>query len=149
MSEKKDVHVHNGAMNLENMNFGGFVKTSVALSLLIERETDEDVKKAIALLEECVSETDGKAMWMLGLCHEYGIGMKPDFDKAKALYYQSSRRGDSFGEFLFHLNVLDNSGGSGYFCGSGLLHALAFNKQKHYISVVVNRYQSRYDAEYL
>ena len=37
-----------------------------------------DVDGAVKLLEERVKEKDGEAMWMLGLCKEYGRGIDQD-----------------------------------------------------------------------
>ena len=47
-------------------------------------EVDED--KAFKLLEERVKEKDAEALWMFGLCYEYGMGCKQDFQKAFSLY---------------------------------------------------------------
>ena len=59
---------------------------------------DED--GAALLLEERVKENDKEAMWMLGLCCEYGMGCKKDFERAKTLYKQSCDSGSVAGCFL-------------------------------------------------
>ena len=59
-----------------------------------------DADKAVALLEERVKEDDAEAMWMLGLCCEYGNGTEQDPERAESLYKQSSDKGDEIGEYL-------------------------------------------------
>ena len=61
-------------------------------------EVDED--GAVALLEERVKEGDGEAMWMLGVCNEYGRGTEQDIERAEMLYKQSSERGNEIGSFF-------------------------------------------------
>ena len=59
---------------------------------------DED--GAVALLEERVKDKDVEAMWMLGLCYEYGMGVEQDLKRAEELY-KELRDGESvIGEFL-------------------------------------------------
>ena len=74
-----------------------------------------DGEKAVELLEERVKEEDSEAMWMLGLCNEYGMGCEQDIGKAETLYKQSSDKGNKKGEFLA-VNGKDNR-------GSGVMHA--------------------------
>ena len=62
-------------------------------------EIDEDY--AVALLEERVKDKDVEAMWMLGLCYEYGMGCEQDLERAELLYKQSSDSGSVIGKFLF------------------------------------------------
>ena len=45
---------------------------------------DED----IAFLEG-VKDKDKKAMWLLGLCYEYGMGCQQDLEKAHSLFEQA------------------------------------------------------------
>ena len=59
-----------------------------------------DVKGALALLEERVKDKDLEAMWMLGLCNEYGMGCEQDLERAELLYKQSSDGGSIIGKFL-------------------------------------------------
>ena len=61
-------------------------------------EIDEDY--AVALLEERVKDKDEEAMWMLGLCYEYGMGCEQELERAKKLYKKSSDRGSVIGKFL-------------------------------------------------
>ena len=61
-------------------------------------EVDED--GAVALLEERVKEGDGDAMWMLGVCCEFGIGIEQDVERAETLYKQSCERGNEIGKFF-------------------------------------------------
>ena len=76
-------------------------KTKLAFYLLTGKggaEVDED--RAFALLEERVKERDTDAMWMLGLCYEYGIGCEEDFERAMSLYEQSRDGGNAAGRLL-------------------------------------------------
>ena len=51
-------------------------KTKVAFYMLSGiTEADTNAEEAVGLLEESVKEGDGDAMWMLGMCCEFGIGM--------------------------------------------------------------------------
>ena len=59
-----------------------------------------DADKAVAMLEERVKEDDAEAMWMLGLCCEYGMGTEQDIERAETLYRQSSDKGDDTGKFF-------------------------------------------------
>ena len=56
--------------------------------------------EAVVLLEERIKDKDCEAMWMLGLCSEFGIGTEQDTERAKTLYEQSSNRGNTIGSFL-------------------------------------------------
>ena len=50
-------------------------KTKVAFYRLSGRGGAEiDAKGSVSLLEDRAKELDGEALWMLGLCCEYGIG---------------------------------------------------------------------------
>ena len=59
---------------------------------------DED--NAVALLEERVKDKDPEAMWLLGLCYEYGLGCEQDLTRAEYLYWNSCECGNDVGEFL-------------------------------------------------
>ena len=61
-------------------------------------ELDED--GAVKLLEERVKDKDGTAMWMLGLCCEYGMGIEQDVKRAEELYKRSSDGGDVVGRWF-------------------------------------------------
>ena len=73
-------------------------------------EVDED--GAVAMLKECVGDKDSAAMWMLGLCYEYGIGCEPDIEKAEKLYKRSSEGRNVIGDFLVG-NGKDDRGSGG------------------------------------
>ena len=60
----------------------------------------KDVDEAVFLLEERASSGDGEAMWMLGLCKEYGIGTEQDIEGAEKLYKQSRKAGNEIGKIL-------------------------------------------------
>ena len=60
----------------------------------------KDVDEAVRLLEERVKDRDGEAMWMLGLCKEYGMGTEQDIEGAEKLYRQSVEAGNEIGKIL-------------------------------------------------
>ena len=62
---------------------------------------DVDEDGAVVLLLECVKDKDLDAMWMLGLCYEYGIGCEQDIKEAEKLYKESCIGGNVIGMFLF------------------------------------------------
>ena len=68
------------------------------LSGLGGAEIDED--GAVVLLEERVKDRDGDAMWMLGVCYEFGMGTEQDIKRADELYYQSYGKGNEIGNFF-------------------------------------------------
>ena len=71
-------------------------KRDAGWKMLVEHGNAYD---AVAILEECVEDDDEEAMWMLGLCKEYGIGTQQDFTRADLLYSQSIKEGSVFGKF--------------------------------------------------
>ena len=75
-------------------------------------EKDED--GAVVLLEERVKEGDTEAMWMLGVCNEFGIGTEQDIERAEELYKQSSERENRIGEILMENKSEEHERGSGY-----------------------------------
>ena len=70
-------------------------------------EVDED--GAVALLEERVKDRDGEAMWMLGVCNEYGRGTEQDIARAEELYEQSSERRNEIGTY-FEKDLVNDRG---------------------------------------
>lgn len=71
-------------------------KTKLAWSLLAKHDRQqEDAEEAVKLLEEQVCEGDSEAMWMLGLCKEFGMGTEQDCDEAKKLYEKSHAKDDA------------------------------------------------------
>ena len=88
-------------------------KTKLAwlmLSGLGGADVDED--GAVALLEERVKEGDEDAMWMLGVCCEYGRGTEQDIERAEKLYKESRERGNEIGKF-FESHGKDRRRGTG------------------------------------
>ena len=74
---------------------------------------EKDENGAVVLLEERVKEGDAEAMWMLGVCNEFGIGTEQDIEKAEELYKQSSERENRIGKILVK-NKRYAERGSGY-----------------------------------
>ena len=68
-----------------------------------------DKERAVELLRERVKEKDGEAMWMLGICKEYGIGCEQDLEEAERLYEECSECGNVVGKF-FMVNGKDKRG---------------------------------------
>ena len=76
-------------------------KTKLAWCKLSGRggaEVDED--GTFALLEERAKDKDAEAMWMLGMCCEFGVGCEQDLKRAESLYKQSAEGGSVIGKFL-------------------------------------------------
>ena len=63
-------------------------------------DDDNNLSNAIALLEERVKEGDTEAMWILGLCNEFGIGIERDKKQAELLYCQSKDGRNEIGKIL-------------------------------------------------
>ena len=72
-----------------------------------------DEEGAFALLEERVADNDVEAMWMKGICKEFGIGCEQDVEEAELLYQQSCINGNAIGKFLSENGR--NIRGSGFF----------------------------------
>ena len=47
-----------------------------------------------------MEEQDSEAMWMLGLCYEYGMGCEQDIEKAELFYKRCQEAGNAVGEFF-------------------------------------------------
>ena len=77
-----------------------------------------DTNGAVALLEERVKDKDAEAMWMLGVCNEFGRGCEQDISRAEMLYKQSSDGGNEIGKILVENKDEEHSRGSGYLMGS-------------------------------
>ena len=86
--------------------------------------------KAVDLLEDNVKEDDAEAMWMLGLCYEYGLGLEQDMERAKSLYQQSSWKENEIGKYL--AGIGEDRRGSGILREIGLL-----NLCKQHVSLIV------------
>ena len=62
-------------------------KTYIAFCKLTGRGgAEKDVDGAVAFLKERAEAFDEEAMWMLGLCYEFGIGVEKDVKEAERLY---------------------------------------------------------------
>ena len=59
-----------------------------------------DPISAYKILEQRKAAGDAEAMWILGLCKEFGWGTKMDIKQAEALYALSSKKGNAVGTFL-------------------------------------------------
>ena len=77
----------------------------------------KDVDEAVVLLEERVKDRHGEAMWMLGLCKEYGIGTEQDIEGADKLYTQSKKAGNEIGRFLESRKEFERGSGEMMFDG--------------------------------
>ena len=51
-------------------------------------------------MKERVEDKDTDAMWILGLCYEYGMGCEQDLKEAESLYQRSCDGGNEIGEFF-------------------------------------------------
>ena len=69
-----------------------------------------DVDDAVVLLEERRKDRDVEAIWMLGLCYEYGIGCDQDLEEAERLYKESCNGGSIIGMFLVENGEDDERG---------------------------------------
>ena len=72
---------------------------------------DVDEDGAVALLKERVKDGDTDAMWMLGICYEFGIGIEQNIEQAEKLYQQSGDGGNEIGKFF--VSHEDDGRGSG------------------------------------
>ena len=79
------------------------VCTKVAHYMLSGRDgVQVNKNEAVALLEERVKDKDYDAMWMLGLCLEYGMGTEKDTERAMILYRESYDQGNVVSQFLLN-----------------------------------------------
>ncbi len=62
-----------------------------------------DIEGAVELLRERVKQKDAEAMWMLGVCNEFGIGTRQKHKKARKFCNKSSEARNSIGVFLAEL----------------------------------------------
>ena len=54
-----------------------------------------DADAAVALLEEKAKDRDAEAMWVLGVCCEFGMGTEQDLIRAEQLYNRAAELGSS------------------------------------------------------
>ena len=59
-----------------------------------------DTKAAVALLEERVKDGDAEAMWMLGVCCEFGMGTGQDVARAEQLYQRGAEKRNATAKLL-------------------------------------------------
>ena len=69
---------------------------------------ERDAEAAVALLEE-KAQGDAEAMWMLGVCCEFGMGTKQDVERAEQLYKRGAEQGNATAKLLS--NTLKNQNG--------------------------------------
>ena len=67
-----------------------------------------DKDEAVVLLEERRKDRDGEAMWMLGICKEYGIGCEQDLKEAEGLYKECCECGNVVGKFFVEIEEEDD-----------------------------------------
>ena len=87
-------------------------KTKLAWSMLSGFGNDivnED--EAVRMLEERVEVGDAEAMWMLGICKEYGRGTSQDIKGAEDLYEKSDLAGNEVGHDLVWKKTLGRGNG--------------------------------------
>ena len=70
-----------------------------------------DADAAVALLEEKVKDGKAEAMWMLGVCCEFGMGTEKDVDRAEQLYQRGAEKGNTTAKLL--TDKLKNKNGRG------------------------------------
>ena len=94
-----------GTHSSKGMSFA----TKMAIYKLSGKDDFLDADGALDLLEEFAKKGDSEAMWMLGFCCEYGLGIEKDTVRAEALYRQSCEARNPVGEFLLE----NDQGGRG------------------------------------
>ena len=70
-----------------------------------------DAEAAVALLEAKVKDGDAEAMWMLGVCCEFGMGTEQDVARAEKLYERGAEQGNATARLL--TDKLENQNGRG------------------------------------
>ena len=70
-----------------------------------------DADAAVALLEEKVKDGNAEAMWMLGVCCEFGMGTEQDVARAEQLYERGAAQGNATAMLL--TDELKNKNGRG------------------------------------
>ena len=79
----------------------------------------QDLCDAVQLLQQFVEEGDSDAMWILGMCNEFGLGKPRDIQEAERLYSLSSHEGNAIGSFI-SVNQEYEEKGKGVMQGKGL-----------------------------
>ena len=70
-----------------------------------------DADAAVELLEKKVKDGDTEAMWMLGVCCEFGMGTEQDVERAEQLYKRGAEQGNATAKLL--TSKLKNRNGRG------------------------------------
>ena len=70
-----------------------------------------DADAAVELLEEKVKDGKAEAMWMLGVCCEFGMGTEQDVKRAEQLYKRGAEQGNATAKLL--TDKLKNKNGRG------------------------------------
>ena len=70
-----------------------------------------DADGAVVVLEERTKHHDAQAMWLLGLCCEYGMGTEQDTQRAEQLFQQAAQQGNRTAKLL--VDKLKNRNGRG------------------------------------
>ena len=93
--------------------------TELAWKLLSGRgDGVADAEEAVEILEERVEAGDFDAMWMLGICKEFGKGTEQNLKMAENLYEQSSKGGSPIGSLLHSSTDYDRGSGKMVIRGS-------------------------------
>ena len=100
---------------------GGDVSAKTKLAwLILAGRGGSDVRSAVQMLEERVMARDTEAMWMLGICNEFGIGTERNTERAHMLYCQSYDGENEAGRILMDTGR-NHERGNGYLQISCLL----------------------------
>ena len=97
-----------------------------------------DEKAAVTILEALAKGGDGEAMWVLGVCCEYGMGTEKDTKRACELYKGSAKKGSKHGRMLATKIVNRNGRGNEVmFAGGGSTFARRNSGEKSLTKVTV------------
>ena len=101
---KKDVRVQS-VKKLRKSAAKGHVEAKKELSRrLMEGElSHKDEKKAVSLLEDCVTHGDADAMMMLAKCCALGRGIEHNAERAEALVSDAAMKGNDEARILMKL----------------------------------------------
>ena len=109
VSEEEEYRIVLNAARVGNEN----AKTKLAWYMLSGRGgAAVDERGAVAILEEQVQKEDTDAMWMLGVCSEFGKGTEQNIDRAEMFYCQSRDGKNDIGGILVE-NGKKNARGNG------------------------------------
>ena len=93
-----------------------------------------DAHGAVVVLEERTKDHDSQAMWLLGLCCEFGMGTEQDTQRAQQLFKQAAQQGDETAKLLV-VDKLKNKNGRGCLemdlCGEQPHHTVAVEQPTH------------------